>query len=82
MRDYQNSICLVAYAQGFSRMSEQLSPVALAELVQEYFQAIITLVRKKLREGPNQFLIQYLSGPGAEQKMMVLNEGVIFLTEK
>lgn len=46
LRDYHNSVCLVTDAQGFSRVSEQLSPVALAELMQDYYQAIIPPIRK------------------------------------
>ena len=45
-RDYHNSLCLVTDAQGYSRLSEQLSPVALAELMQRYYHAIIPPIRE------------------------------------
>ncbi|AUM11819.1 hypothetical protein Kalk_05015 [Ketobacter alkanivorans] len=46
LRDYHNSVCLVTDAQGYSRLSESLSPVELAELMQDYYQAIIPPIRK------------------------------------
>ena len=46
VRDYHNSVCMVTDAQGYSRLSENLSPVALAELMQRYYHAIIPPIRK------------------------------------
>lgn len=45
-RDYNNSVCLVTDAQGYSRLSETMSPAQLAELMQSYYQAIIPAIRK------------------------------------
>lgn len=46
LRDYHHSVCLVTDAQGYSRLSENLSPVELAGLMQDYYQAIIPPIRK------------------------------------
>ncbi|MVF14139.1 adenylate/guanylate cyclase domain-containing protein [Ketobacter sp. MCCC 1A13808] len=45
-RDYHHSVCLVTDAQGFSRLSEQLSPAALADLMQEYYYNLIPPIRQ------------------------------------
>lgn len=44
-RDLHNSVCLVTDAQGYSRLSESLSPTELADLMQEYYLAIIPAIR-------------------------------------
>ncbi|RLT94472.1 CHASE2 domain-containing protein [Ketobacter sp.] len=46
VRDYHNSVCMVTDAEGYSRLSETLTPVALAELMQSYYQAIIPPIRR------------------------------------
>ena len=44
-RDFHHSVCMVTDAQGYSKLSESLSPVQLAELMQHYYQAIIPAIR-------------------------------------
>ena len=44
-RDFHHSVCLVTDAQGYSRLSETLSPAELADLMQEYYHAIIPAIR-------------------------------------
>lgn len=44
-RRIHNSICLVTDAQGFSRLSENLSPVELSQLMQDYYAAVIGPIR-------------------------------------
>ncbi|MBA53676.1 MAG: adenylate/guanylate cyclase domain-containing protein [Pseudomonadales bacterium] len=46
VRDYHYSVCMVTDAEGYSRLSESLSPVELAELMQAYYHAIIPPIRK------------------------------------
>ena len=46
VRDYHHSVCMVTDAQGYSRLSETLTPVELGELMQSYYHAIIPPIRK------------------------------------
>lgn len=44
-QDLHHSVCLVTDAQGYSRLSEQLTPVELARLMQDYYSAVIGAIR-------------------------------------
>ncbi|MEJ2741110.1 MAG: adenylate/guanylate cyclase domain-containing protein, partial [Gammaproteobacteria bacterium] len=44
-QNINNSLCLVTDAQGYSKLSESLSPMALSELMQEYYAAVIEPIR-------------------------------------
>lgn len=46
VRDYHNSVCMVTDAQGYSRLSETLSPADLGDLMQSYYHAIIPPIRQ------------------------------------
>lgn len=44
-QEHHHSVCLVTDAQGYSRLSEQLSPVELSQLMQDYYSAVIGAIR-------------------------------------
>ena len=44
-QELHHSVCLVTDAQGYSRLSEQLAPVQLSRIMQEYYSAVIGSIR-------------------------------------
>jgi len=44
-QEHHHSLCLVTDAQGYSRLSEQLSAVELSQLMQDYYSAVIGAIR-------------------------------------
>lgn len=44
-QEHHHSICMVTDAQGYSRLSEQLSAVELSQLMQDYYSAVIGAIR-------------------------------------
>ncbi|MEZ5506964.1 MAG: adenylate/guanylate cyclase domain-containing protein [Gammaproteobacteria bacterium] len=45
-REMHDSLCLVTDAEGYSRLSEQLAPVELSGLMQDYYAAVIEPIRQ------------------------------------